>query len=90
MLGEGGAGLGYHGLNGMLALEFDFSIDWVWNDPGESFAHLSILKANPWGILESNHIYEVISNKKPVNIANTLKPGYVINPEVLVTIVKHD
>lgn len=90
MIGEGGPGLGYHNLLGTFAIEFDFSIDWFWNDPGDSYAHLSLMRSDERGLLSSDHSYQLKSNKWPVNIANQLKPGFVQNPEVKIALVTHE
>jgi len=47
------------------------------------------MRSNKQGILDSNHVYEVATNKHPINIANILKPGLIKNPEIVLSLVVH-
>lgn len=76
LIGEGGPGLGYQGLKGAMVIEFDYHIDRYQNDPGDSYAHIAVIGADGNGVLTSNHLYEITSNRYPINLANNLKPGF--------------
>lgn len=57
-------------------IEFDYHIDRYQNDPGASYGHIAIMGSDDNGVLTSNHLYEIASNRYPINLANNLKPGF--------------
>lgn len=82
-MGNGEGGLGYDGLRGVLAIEFDFKVDSYHNDPADANTHISIMKANPsTGLLSSNHLYELARSKVPFNFVNSEAQGFNSTPQI--------
>ena len=55
-------------MRGILAIEFDFNVDTLYNDPGGATTHIAVMKANPDnGLLSANHLFEVAKAKSAFN-----------------------
>jgi len=82
-IGGSGSGLGYSGINNVLAVEFDTMFDSQTNDPSTPLEfHISIIIKK--GTADANEVNSYGVNLQPLNFKNDATENYISSPTIRV------